>query len=105
MIDWTDIIVALIALLGTGLGTFYGIQKANSLVEYRLKQLEDKVTIHNNLVERMTVVEHDIKAIKTASEKQHAQIIAQSETIDQAYTLAEKNESRIQLLEKGFMAR
>jgi len=105
VIDWTDIIVALIALAGTGLGTFYGIKKANSLIEYRLKQLEDKVTIHNNLVERLALAEHDIKAIKVANEKQHAQIISQSEMIDQAYTLAEKNEGRIQLLEKGFMAR
>lgn len=100
MIDWTDIIVALIALVGTSLGTFYGIRKSNSLVEYRLKQLEEKVTLHNNLVERMTVAEHDIKALKSSSERHHAQIVSQSEQTDQAYTLAEKNEGRIQLLER-----
>ena len=103
--NWTDVVVALIALVGTCVGTIYGIRKSSSLVEYRLKELEKKVDLHNNLVERMTVAEHDIKALKNSNEKQNAQIISQSEQIDQAYTLAEKNEGRIQLLEKGFMAR
>ena len=100
MINWGDVIVAGLALVGTLVGTIYGIKKSNSLVEYRLSELKVQVEKHNNLVERMTVAEHDIKALKSASEKQHAQIISQSETTDQAYTLAEKNEGRIQLLER-----
>ena len=35
--------------------------KTIALVEYRLNQLEAKVTKHNNLVERMTVAEEKIK--------------------------------------------
>lgn len=31
--------------------------KTIALIEYRLKELEDKVDKHNNLVERMSVVE------------------------------------------------
>ena len=31
--------------------------KTTALIEYRLKELEDKVDKHNNLVERMYVVE------------------------------------------------
>ena len=100
MLNWTDIIVALIALAGTGLGTFYGIKKSNSLVEYKLEELKKKVEVHNNLIERMTVAEHDIKELKKTTERTQAQILSQSETTDQAYTLAEKNEGRIQLLER-----
>ena len=98
--NWTDITVALIAMVGTGLGTFYGIRKSNSLVEYRLKQLEDKVTLHNNLVERMTVAEHNISSLQKTSEKHNDRIASHGEQVDQVYTLAEKNESRIQMLER-----
>ena len=98
--NWTDIVVALIAMFGTGLGTFYGIRKSNSLVEYRLKQLEDKVSVHNNLIERMTVAEHNIDALTKTSEKHNDRIASHGEQVDQVYTLAEKNESRIQMLER-----
>ncbi len=51
------IIVALLSLLGTGAGSFFANRKTVALVEYRLKQLEEKVSAHNNLVERMYKVE------------------------------------------------
>ena len=48
---------AIIAALITGafsfLGVYFSNRKSAALVEYRLKQLEDKVQAHNNLVERM----------------------------------------------------
>lgn len=54
----TDIvIVALISLTGTGLGTAGGILAANRLSNYRIEQLEKKVDKHNCLIERMTTVE------------------------------------------------
>lgn len=59
----TDIITALIALLGTALGTFGGILTSNKLINYRLKQLEDEVRQHNNFARRMPVVEEQIKVI------------------------------------------
>ena len=59
----TDIITALIALLGTALGTFGGILTSNKLLNYRLKQLEDEVRQHNNFARRMPVVEEQIKVI------------------------------------------
>lgn len=59
----TDIITALIALLGTALGTFGGILTSNNLINYRLKQLEDEVRQHNNFARRMPVVEEQIKVI------------------------------------------
>ena len=58
----TDIITALIALVGTTLGTFGGIMAANKLTVYRIEQLEQKVSKHNNLVERMFSVECSVKS-------------------------------------------
>lgn len=52
---------AIIAAIITGafsfLGVYFSNRKSAALVEYRLKQLEDKVQAHNNLVERMYAVE------------------------------------------------
>ena len=58
-----DIIVALIALAGTALGTFGGILTSSKLPNYRLKQLENKVAEHNNYAHRLPVVEEKIKVI------------------------------------------
>ena len=59
----SEIIVALIALAGTALGTFGGILTSSKLTNYRLKQLEDRVAEHNNYARRMPVVEEKIKVI------------------------------------------
>ncbi len=58
--DWTSIIVALIAMIGTGAGSFYGIKKSNCLIAYRMDQLEAKVDKHNNVVERMYKAEQKL---------------------------------------------
>lgn len=47
------IIVAVLSLVGTLIGSVLGILAANKLTNYRLEQLEKKVEKHNNLVERM----------------------------------------------------
>lgn len=46
------VIVALVSLLGTVIGTFGGIMASNKLTVYRIEQLEAKVNKHNNLIER-----------------------------------------------------
>lgn len=63
----SNILVALLSLLGTGVGSLAGILTANKLVNYRLQQLENKVNAHNNLIDRtyklearMSEAEHDI---------------------------------------------
>lgn len=43
------------------LGVYISNKKAAALMEYRLKQLEDKVNKHNNLIERMYAAEEGIK--------------------------------------------
>lgn len=69
--DIGTIIVALLSFAGTVIGTIGGIIATNKLVTYRLEQLEKKVDLHNNAVERLFVVEgkmleaqHDIKDLK-----------------------------------------
>ncbi len=47
-----NIIVALIAFVGTLAGTFGGIVTSSRLTNYRIQQLEKKVDKHNELVER-----------------------------------------------------
>ena len=47
------VIVAMISLIGTLLGTFGGIMTSNRLTGYRIEQLEKKVEKHNNVVERV----------------------------------------------------
>lgn len=58
----TEVIVAAIAFAGTAVGSLGGILAANKLVNFRLKALEEKVNKHNNLVERMVVVEQRCKS-------------------------------------------
>lgn len=58
------IIVALLSLAGTLMGSLFGILAANKLVVYRIEQLEKKVEKHNNVVERVYVLEKDDAVIK-----------------------------------------
>ena len=67
----STVIVSLVSLTGTLIGTFGGIMAATRLTTYRLSQLEKKVEKHNSVMERtyklegrMTEAEHDIRDIK-----------------------------------------
>ena len=67
----SEIIVALLGLLGTFLGSLLGVVAAGKLTQYRLQQLEDKVSKHNSIVERTYILEgqmteciHDIRDLK-----------------------------------------
>ena len=48
----TEILVALIGLGGSAIGSLIGIMANSKLMNYRIQQLEEKVSKHNNLVER-----------------------------------------------------
>ena len=58
------IIVALLSLAGTLMGSLFGILAANKLVVYRIEQLEKKVEKHNNVLERVYSLEKDEAVIK-----------------------------------------
>lgn len=51
------IIIGLLSLLGTLAGTYFAHRKSSALIAYRLEQLEKKVELHNNAVERLYKVE------------------------------------------------
>lgn len=61
------IIVGILSLIGTFIGSFSGIH----LIKYRIEQLEKKVEKHNQIIERtfklegrMDECEHDIRDLK-----------------------------------------
>lgn len=67
------VIVALLSLAGTLLGSGLGVVASSRLVNFRLEQLERKVQAHNNLIERtyklegaMQECQHDIRDLKNA---------------------------------------
>ncbi len=54
-----EIVVSLITLAGSALGTFAGIFINTKLTNYRIEQLEKKVEKHNNLIERVYRLEQN----------------------------------------------
>lgn len=69
----TEVIVALITLAGSLVGTFSGIVVSSKLVNYRIEQLEKKVDKHNQVIDRVYKLEqrdavHD-EEIKVANRR------------------------------------
>lgn len=62
--DISAIIVGALALIGTIVGNLIGNNKTAALVSYRLEQLEKKVNLHNNAVERLYKAEQAIEVQK-----------------------------------------
>ena len=69
----SEIIVAVLGLIGTLSGSFLGAIATSRLTQYRLQKLEEKVSRHNHLIERtyklegrMDEAEHDIRDLKAA---------------------------------------
>lgn len=70
------IVVALLSLAGTLVGSFSGIMAANKLTNYRIEQLEKKVAEHNNIVTRLyevekhdAIIDEEIEHLKSYHEK------------------------------------
>ena len=57
----TEIIIALLSLAGTLVGSLAGVLAANRLTTYRIQQLEKKVEKHNSIVERTYLLEEEMK--------------------------------------------
>lgn len=64
--DYSTIIVATLSLMGTLVGSYLSHNKTTALISFRLEQLEKKVNLHNNAVERLFMAE---KAIEVHDEK------------------------------------
>lgn len=54
-----NITIALITLLGSGVGSLIGILASAKLTNYRIEQLEKKVDKHNTVVERTYKLEQN----------------------------------------------
>ena len=52
-----EVLVALIGLAGSGLGSVLGILVSSKLTQYRLEQLEKKVEVHNKVIDRVYKLE------------------------------------------------
>jgi len=59
----SEIIVGILAFLGTLVGTGGGILASAKLTNYRIGQLEKKVDKHNNFAARIPVIEEQVKVV------------------------------------------
>ena len=67
----TEVIVALIAFLGTCAGSYFANNKNQAVMDEKIKDikddiknLSDRVDKHNNLIERMAIVEEKLKNLE-----------------------------------------
>ena len=51
------VLAALIGLAGSGIGSVLGILVSSKLTQYRLEQLEKKVEVHNQVIDRVYKLE------------------------------------------------
>ena len=65
----TEIIVAIIAFIGTWAGSYFANSKTTAVMQEQIKSLKEDINIlstrvdkHNNLVERMSAVEQSTKS-------------------------------------------
>jgi len=65
------VLVGIMSLVGTLVGTLGGILASNKLVTFRIERLEAKVEKHNKVVERtfklegqMTEIQHEVQDLK-----------------------------------------
>lgn len=68
------VIIAIIGFLGAVVGSGLGLLASAKLTNYRLEQLEKKVNLHNNLIERVYLLEE-----KEAVLEQHVEDLFEEE--------------------------
>ena len=66
-----SIIVAILSLIGTLVGSLLASSKTRAVLEYKIEELQKRVEKHNNVIERVyklegrvTEIEHDIRDVK-----------------------------------------
>ena len=67
----TELIVAVLALIGTLGGSYFANNKHQAVIDEKIKDikedikvLSDRVDRHNNLIERMAIVEEKLKSLE-----------------------------------------
>ena len=58
-----SVLVALLSLAGTLIGTLGGILVSSKLTNFRLEQLENKVDKHNNFAGKIPVLQEQIRGL------------------------------------------
>lgn len=58
------VIVSILSLVGTMVGSYLANKKSAALIAYRLEQLEEKVNKHNQVVERTFRLEDNDKLLE-----------------------------------------
>ena len=65
-----DMVIAILSLIGTMLGTFGGIITSSKLSNYRIEQLEKKVDKHNGFGGKIRVIQEQNKGSNHKNEGQ-----------------------------------
>lgn len=67
----TEIIVAILAFVGTLAGSYFSNNKTTAVIQEQIKNIKEDISIlsnrvdkHNNLISRMSVVEEKIKELE-----------------------------------------
>lgn len=60
----SEVLVAILSLIGTLIGTIGGILASQKLTSYRISQLETKVDKHNTLIDRMYKIESRVTLLE-----------------------------------------
>ncbi len=63
--NWiADIIIGVLALIGTLGGAYFANRRSSALIAYRIQQLEQKVDKHNSVIERTYALEKQTELLE-----------------------------------------
>ena len=65
----TEILIAILPVLGTIIGSYMGVRASTRLMIYRIGLLEKKVDGYNRIAERMPIIEEIVKRIPDIENK------------------------------------
>ena len=66
--------MAVITALGALVGTYFANRKSASLLEYRMKELETKVNLHNSVIERTYKLETAVELLEAEDKRLNERI-------------------------------
>lgn len=59
----SELWIAVLSLIGTLIGSGFGVWQSSRLMNYRMEKMEQKMDKHNNLIERMAMAEQSLKNV------------------------------------------
>ena len=72
----TEVIVAILAFVGTLAGSYFSNNKTTAVIQEQIKNIKEDISIlsnrvdkHNNIISRMSVVEEKIKKLEDKGER------------------------------------